>query len=305
MRVVQDGNYQIQAAISGLYLNSYDASVYNFQYDDALILGSVPTRLGKWQIARVGSGYTIKQVSSGLYCSLSQDEDQRHPSVVLRPVPAVWVLDFLDREENTVRRLTCNDSISWPITSQCLNAPIPDPEMGERVGPILAEMERGGMTLQTWWLHLLRPNSESGFLAAGVYAIQNKASFTYVSLAPNEKTIGCWPPSSLVDSGVRMWVIAPMGNGYTIRLQGTDKYCTLQAGTGNKCQVSVSSIPAAWRIVASESPVNGNDRYYQIFWADTDMAWDLAGFGKQDPGTVIQMMHNKDYQTCRVFKFIA
>lgn len=73
-----------------------------------------------------------------------------------------------------------------------------------KLGPTLGKAESVQVTLQAWKLQLLGPNSESGSLATGVYAIQNKASETYVSLGPNEKTVECWPASKLEDAGVKM-----------------------------------------------------------------------------------------------------
>jgi hypothetical protein len=59
------------------------------------------------------------------------------------------------------------------------------------------------------------------------------------------------------------WDIAPLGVGYTIKLHGTDQYCTLQAGTGNGAQISLSTVPAAWRIVNIASPLHANEGYVQ------------------------------------------
>lgn len=50
----------------------------------------------------------------------------------------------------------------------------------------------------TWRLNPVESSKlgSTGFVP-GIYALQNKASKTYVSLGPNEKTIGCWPESDL------------------------------------------------------------------------------------------------------------
>lgn len=59
------------------------------------------------------------------------------------------------------------------------------------------------------------------------------------------------------------WEILPLSDGYTIRLHGTDKYATLQSGTSYKSKVTVSKIPAAWRIVAADSPLLSSEGYVQ------------------------------------------
>ncbi|GJE98732.1 hypothetical protein PsYK624_149670 [Phanerochaete sordida] len=295
MRViaVAEGNYEIQAFSSGLYLNSLTGAVYNHHIDDALVLNSSPTRTGKWEIAHVGSGYTIKQVSSGLYCSLKQNDDGGSPLIVLRPVPTVWDVEFQGAE----RKAIC---ISWPVTGQCWS--VPTLQSNGQAGPVLAQLQGGNMLPKAWRMLSLQSNDESGPLLPGLYAIQNKVSDTFVSLSPDEKSIGCWPAVDLASTGVKLWVIAPLGRGYTIRLQGTDKYCTLQSGTGSGSQISVSTVPAAWRIEPTHSPVKGQNRYYRIFWADTDMVWDLEDYGKR---TAVKMMHDNGSQACRHFQLIA
>lgn len=132
----------------------------------------------------------------------------------------------------------------------------------------------------TWCLKPTGPNHVSGPIIPGVYALQNKASETYVGLSPDESTVSCWPETELEKTGVKLvcfrsmssilhelmsaqWEILPLGGGYTIRLHGTDKYCTLQSGMGNRAIVTVSKIPAAWRIVLSSSPVLANEGYAQ------------------------------------------
>ena len=59
------------------------------------------------------------------------------------------------------------------------------------------------------------------------------------------------------------WEIQPLGGGYTIRLVGTDRYCTLQSGIGYKTKVTMSRVPAAWRIVASKSPILADEDLVQ------------------------------------------
>lgn len=44
---VQEGTYEIQHALSGLYLDSINGNVYNGMYDDVLILNDKPSRFGK------------------------------------------------------------------------------------------------------------------------------------------------------------------------------------------------------------------------------------------------------------------
>jgi hypothetical protein len=52
----------------------------------------------------------------------------------------------------------------------------------------------------TW---LLKPVGEAGVaskLRPGLYSIRNTKSGTYVMMAPDEKTIGCWPKSDFKKS---------------------------------------------------------------------------------------------------------
>lgn len=130
-------------------------------------------------------------------------------------------------------------------------------------------------------LKALKPNSAAvpvTPLLPGIYGLQNKAGETYVSLATDEESIACFPAEDLRKTGVKLvrmyhhihieylltttqWELSPLGNGFTIRLYGTDKYCTLQEGTGDRCLITLSNIPAAWRIEPVESPVNAREGY--------------------------------------------
>ena len=44
---VTDGTYELEHAVTGLYLDSMSESVYNGVYDDALTLKDKPSRMGK------------------------------------------------------------------------------------------------------------------------------------------------------------------------------------------------------------------------------------------------------------------
>ncbi|PSR75768.1 hypothetical protein PHLCEN_2v8885 [Hermanssonia centrifuga] len=88
----------------------------------------------------------------------------------------------------------------------------------------------------------------AGKIIPGLYSLQSVACDNFVGLSNDEKTIACWPSSHFSKSGTRLWEIAALGDGFTIRLQGTDRYCTMQTGVGKGHAVSLSSIPAAWKI---------------------------------------------------------
>lgn len=56
----------------------------------------------------------------------------------------------------------------------------------------------------TWCLKPTGPNDTTGPIQPGIYALQNKASQTYVSLSPDESTVSCWPEAQLEKTGVRL-----------------------------------------------------------------------------------------------------
>lgn len=295
--VMREGVFEIKDSSSGQYLNSVEAAVYNRVCDDVLILQDRPSRLGKWEISRVGDGYTIKQVSSGLYCAIVDGDQLLSQSVVLCPVPTVWSITFADQAAETVR-------IAWSISTYCWDTPPTGQGRLVSIGKLPNDPAKAAAGCMTWILEPVGPAHSGGSIPAGIYALQNKASGTFVSLSPDERTVSGWPEAQLEKTGVRLWEIQPVGSGYTIRLHGTDKYATLQCGMGYKSKVTVSRVPAAWRIVASESPLLANEGYIQIFWADTNICWDLSGYGRKDAGAPIEVMPNKDYQACRLFKLL-
>ena len=239
-----------------------------------------------------------------------------------------------------------NLRIFWAISRLCWapGAPSPDAQASHvfrlcalvlttfKMRPGLCEIEGGQWAAASiWQLIPSVTSSRSGQndatqgpskIPQGVYALQNKASLTYASLSPDERTLGCWPcgsqlnepkmvsvPQTLVVlySWSRQWEIAPLGAGYTIRLHNTDKYCTLKEGISGGCSISFSTIPAAWRIDVLDSPLNSDGMYIQyacrpyrrilvvdrysrrVFWADTEMTWDLNGYGKPTPGNPVRV----------------
>ena len=130
MPAVREGIYEITDSVSGQYLNSIQAEVYNRSCDDALILQDRPTRLGKvrfqsqrchhqtvlmssaqWEIERIGQGYTIKQVASGLYCALTDGGQLLSQSVMLSSVPTVWSITYEDPASQAVWRVAFTPSI--------------------------------------------------------------------------------------------------------------------------------------------------------------------------------------------------
>lgn len=56
----------------------------------------------------------------------------------------------------------------------------------------------------TWKLIEMAPDSVTRPVPLGLCALQNKASGTFLSLATNEYTVGCWPSEDLKKSGVKL-----------------------------------------------------------------------------------------------------
>ncbi|EKM56731.1 uncharacterized protein PHACADRAFT_254025 [Phanerochaete carnosa HHB-10118-sp] len=293
---IREGVYEIKDSVSGQYLNSVEASVYNRLCDDVLVLQDRASRYGKWEISRVGQGYTIKQVSSGLYCAIADGDQLQSQTVVLCPVPTVWVITFTDHTTQAVR-------VAWSISNYCWDTPPSGQGRLVSLGKVPNDPAKAAAFV-TWYLESVGPNHNLGPIPPGVYALQNQASGTYVSLSPDNKTVSCWPEIKLEKTGVRLWEILPLGDGYSIKLHSTDKYATLQSGMGYRSKVTVSKLPAAWRIVPADSPLLANEGYVQIFWSDTEICWDLSGYGRKAAGTPVEVMFNKDYQACRLFKLL-
>ena len=67
----------------------------------------------------------------------------------------------------------------------------------------------------------------------------------------------------LISIGVSIAVWARVRRNRKRGRQGTDKYCTLQSGVSNRTRVTVSKVPAAWKIVVSDSPVHAGGGYVQ------------------------------------------
>ncbi|KAI0342448.1 hypothetical protein BDW22DRAFT_197304 [Trametopsis cervina] len=159
------------------------------------------------------------------------------------------------------------------------------------------ELEKPKETM-TWILSSLGDQTIPAKVKPGIYSLRNKASGTFVALAPDEKRLGCWSPSHFKNEDTKLWEVKPLGDGYTIRLLGTDKYCTLQNGS-----INVSTCPAAWKIVRNDSPVHTTDEWFQIYWADSELTWDLDRYGKATPGNTISLVKQDKYQECRLFTF--
>ncbi|KIP05454.1 hypothetical protein PHLGIDRAFT_151139 [Phlebiopsis gigantea 11061_1 CR5-6] len=266
---IRSGLYEITDCVSGHYLHTISTSAYNQFCDGALILQENLTPLGKWEIASVGDGFTIKQVASGLYCSLVDGEQLLSQTVVLSSTPTVWSITYEDVPLRTVR-------ITWSTTDLCWDTPPSGRGRLISLGKISSEKSEK-LSLHMKWC--LRPASEdiSGAVPPGIYALQNKASGTYVSLAPNERDVCCYPENDLGKAEVKQWEILPLGAGYTIRLVGTDQYCTLQDSISNGGKISLSNLPTAWKVVATRSPLNAvkGAQVVQIFWASTQFCWEL------------------------------
>lgn len=73
--VVRDGVYEITDSVSGQYLNSIAADIYNRYCDDALILQDKPSRLGKVCLSFYSLRRRLTCIFSGR--SLASDMDTR------------------------------------------------------------------------------------------------------------------------------------------------------------------------------------------------------------------------------------
>ncbi|KIP05446.1 hypothetical protein PHLGIDRAFT_150955, partial [Phlebiopsis gigantea 11061_1 CR5-6] len=298
---IPDGMYDIKHSVSNYFLGSAAIRLCDTHPNYQPVLEYFPGTRTKWQITGIGEGFIVKHVQSGLYCSLPEGKTFLKAPVVLNTTPTVWNMAYLDEKMKTVR-------IFWSISQLCWESDVP--AWGEQVRPRLSKFEGGEQTSSSWQLICHRTNAHNddrqlNRIPQGVYGLQNKASLTYVSLSQDERTLGCWPSGATHLSEPKMWEITPLGAGYTIKLHNTDRYCTLKEGISNGCNISVSHIPAAWKIDVLDSPLNSDAIYIQVFWADTEMTWDLSGYGKDTPGNPIYIRKNKDYQECRVFKLVA
>ncbi|KAI0692706.1 hypothetical protein BC835DRAFT_1416361 [Cytidiella melzeri] len=293
-KLVRPGVYEIQSAATRLFLNSTEKSVYNGWCDDALTLQKQPNRCGKWKINQVGGGYTIEQVQSGMYCALADAEQFVYQPVVLSSVPTVWTVEYVDNAIDKVR-------IIWSVSDMCWENARKNAETTLVMGKHDSELEEKPKDTFVWRLKPVGEANSTGRLEPGLYSLQNKASRTYVMMAPDEKTIGCWPESDFKSSNTRLWEITPLGDGYAIRLHGTDKYCTLEE---NMSSVNVlDKFPAAWNIVPNHCALHSGEGYFQVYWGTTKLTWDLPSNGKCAPGTPISLQKHSSYVECRLFKF--
>ncbi|KAI0088295.1 hypothetical protein BDY19DRAFT_190321 [Irpex rosettiformis] len=310
-KLVKPGIYEIQSGVTSLFLNSVDGSVYNGWCDDALTLGKYPNRRGKWEIAGVGGGFTIKQVSSGLFCALADGEQFVYQPVVLSSVPTIWTIEYIDEASETVR-------IMWSISDICWETVRSNEEPLAYRKVTMGKPVNGFEILKETFVWNLCPVGEPDVpepnvpepnatrqIKPGLYALQNKVSKTFVMMGPDEKTLGCWPENAFKDKNTKIWEVTALGDGYAIRLHGTNKYCTLEESIRGDSPINVSNFQAAWRIERNHSPVHGDDDYFQLFWSNTNLTWDLSWFGKADPGTLIKLQYQNRYQECRLFKFIS
>ncbi|KAI0088294.1 hypothetical protein BDY19DRAFT_190354 [Irpex rosettiformis] len=188
-RLVQPGIYEIQSGVTSLFLNSTEDAVYNGWCDDALTLKQLPSRRGKWEIAKVGDGYTIKQVFSGMYCALVDGEQFLYQPVVLSKIPTIWAIEYVDESSEKVRIMWSVSEIAWE-TIRVNNLKDTLLAMGNLSSSNVNENTKDAFV---WGL---RPVGEStaspGKVTPGIYSLQNKVSQTFVMMDPNE-TLGCWP----------------------------------------------------------------------------------------------------------------
>ncbi|KAI0755420.1 hypothetical protein BC629DRAFT_1554158 [Irpex lacteus] len=274
-KFVKPGIYEIQSSATSLFLNPPNGSGDRLE---ALTLNGQGLRAGKWEIKKIGDGYTIRQVISGLFCALQNPVNCLDEPVVLSSMPTIWVIDMEDESEQIW--ISCPIShLAWEImgTSE-------SPEVGMGTPYIAHELPQKSFL---WRLKPVREPSFSGKLAPGSYSIQNKASGTY--------TIECSPRNKdqFRANNTKIWEITPLGEGYSIRLLGADKYCTLEPGgvfKGN--EIYLSPFPAAWKIVPNDSAMHSTGEEY------------FHGYGNKAPGTPIYLQSKSDFQECRLFKFV-
>ena len=60
------------------------------------------------------------------------------------------------------------------------------------------------MTSSSWRLNWVEPCHISAPIKPGLYSMENKASGTYVGLAPDEKSLACYPRNDLRKTGAKL-----------------------------------------------------------------------------------------------------
>ncbi|KAI0795354.1 hypothetical protein BC629DRAFT_320277 [Irpex lacteus] len=95
-KFVRPGIYEIQSSATSLFLNPPNGSGDRLE---ALTLNGQGLRAGKWEITKIGDGYTIRQVISGLFCALQNPVNCLDEPVVLSSMPTIWVIDMEDESE--------------------------------------------------------------------------------------------------------------------------------------------------------------------------------------------------------------
>ncbi|KAI0093387.1 hypothetical protein BDY19DRAFT_923486 [Irpex rosettiformis] len=303
-RLVEPGIYEIQSGVTSLFLNSTADAVYNGWCDDALTLKRFPSRRGKWEITKVGDGYTIKQVFSGMYCALVDGDRFLSQPVVLSKIPTIWAIDYLDESSEKARILWSASEIAWEMI-QANNLKDTLLAMGNLSSSNVNEKPKEAFV---WNLKLVgESTARPGLVMPGLYSLQNKVSQTFVMMGPNG-ILGCWPKAAFVNENTKLWEIAPLGDGYTIRFCGTDMYCTLEDIVGDqygRLPINLSTYPGIWKIDLAESILHEFAGCFQIFWGETRITWDLNDGGSAKAGTLVTMKnYGQSFHPCRLFKFI-
>lgn len=294
--MVKPGVYTLQCDASSRYMDTRREDLGDGLYQNRLLLRETASNIAKWEVIRVGDGYMIKLADSELYCAAANAGEFEGKAVVLSTVPSIWTFAYLDAELGTVVIFSSASlsNVVWQENPY-------DEDRAVRISRM--DTEKSPMSA-TWRLNAVESSKlgSTGFVP-GIYALQNKASKTYVSLGPNEKTIGCWPESDL-KRGIPKWEISPLGDGYTIKLYGSKKYCTVLNSTSNGSAIVMSTYPSTWRVEMATSSVHEEGHYCQISWGETDMVWHLEDRGSAKPGTSVNVYRNTAYQANRVFMLV-
>lgn len=115
------------------------------------------------------------------------------------------------------------------------------------MGQLVDDSEKSpGHACMTWRLNAVGPNTVAGPIMPGIYALQNKASETFVSLSPDESTVSCWPADQLEKTGVKLVSVLTgriCGDDNLLRPDTSGRYCPLARASRFACMAQINTSP--------------------------------------------------------------
>ena len=100
--------------------------------------------------------------------------------------------------------LTIRPRIAWSISNYCWDTPPSGQGRLVSMSRVPNDPAKAQAACMSWILESVGPAQNDGPIPAGVYALQNKASGTFISLSPDERTVSGWPEAHLEKTGVRL-----------------------------------------------------------------------------------------------------